>query len=221
MKAKVQQTQTVNPLLLTIPLLGLLVGLLAGAWPLLQERAVALPGHSAPTQQQQMETVYAPALSLASPSTTSSESLMLLPEEMPPLPDCSSLGVECDRWDVRLQNRGGDDVLDVKLKAGDDTIGHAQLMRVQTSQMDELYSLQRLGINEAWMGHIQVVKALRYNGLGAVMWKAGDAALRAASGGGVVRVVYDTVGWGERLMRHVPADWFIVKDAPMWVYVIP
>lgn len=228
-RAETRTRQTVNPTLVLFPLLLLLVLFMAAARPLLNDLSVSLPSHSGPApgpgRSWELETVYAPSIHLSVPAAsqagTSGPTVSISPEGMPDFPDCRELGFECDRWDVNWEQHGKNDVINVELKAGDRTIGQAQLMRVQVSEFDEISHLARFGIQDGWMGHIQVIRLLRNNGIGHVMWKAADAALAAASGGGVVRIVYDTAGWGHSLMRHVPADWFVVKDAPLWVYVIP
>lgn len=227
-----QRTTTkskLNSIFIALPLLALLAGMLVGAWnegllplPELSRRAVpaAHSGTSLDLQLEVLNPLPAP-FHQAVMADGSISARVPTDSGMPPLPDCSSLGIECDEWDVQLrETTDGNNILDVSLKSQGRTVGKAQLMRVETAEFEQLHLLHQQGVRQAWIGHIQVAKAFRSAGLGRLMWQAGDAALKIVAGSGTARAIVDTVGWGQSLMRTVPTEWFIIKDPPVWAYVI-
>lgn len=144
------------------------------------------------------------------------------PEEMPPPPNCRDLGIEeCD-WDVRFYDLGEEVEVRVKLKSGQGkTLGETQLVRVQTAEFPELAPLNQAGYRETWLAQVRVMRLLRGRGLGKLMWKAGDAALKITSGGGALRTFVDNnVGWGQSIMKHVPEYLFVWRNPPIWTYWI-
>lgn len=141
--------------------------------------------------------------------------------EMPPIPDCSDLGVDECRWEAHNMQSPSGDMIQVELRSSNGKVmGRAELLRVQTYEYPELQALQRMGYHDAWIARIEVLNVFRGNGLGRLMWKAGDAALKIASGGGAIRVFSDRAGWGQAIMKLVPKELIILSEAPMWAYII-
>lgn len=136
------------------------------------------------------------------------------------MPDCRSIAPEC-RWKGSVvRSADGRGLVEVELVDSKGTVvGRAQLMEVETAEFAELAPLREAGYSRGWIGHVQIARAYRGSGMGRLVWEAGDSFLRIVSAGsGAVRVVYDTVGWGESLMRAVQR--FLVEEAPLWAYLI-
>lgn len=143
------------------------------------------------------------------------------PGEMPPLPNCEELGIDDCRWRADLMESPSGDMIQVELREGSGkVVGRAELLKVQTSEYPELQALRQMGYREGWIARIEVRNVLRGNGLGRLMWRAGDAALKITSGGGAVRIFSDRAGWGQAIMKLVPKELIVLSRPPVWAYII-
>lgn len=143
--------------------------------------------------------------------------MYLTPSELPPPPNCEDIGLTDCEWEATSNDRS----MRVELVTEDgEVVGRTELLKVQTEEYPELSRLSRAGIREAWIARVEVMEALRGRGLGELLWRAGDMALKAGSGGGAVRVFSDRAGWGASIMRYVPQELFILKESPLWVYIV-
>lgn len=197
----------------------LLAALLFVAAQALPDIRISLPALTGPSWHLQQVAPWpefvAPAVTTAPGPDTA---IWLDPGDLPPPPDCRDLGVEECEWEA---NWIDDDMMQLQLKAKDGrVVGRAELLRVQTAEFPELHQLARLGYREGWIARVEVLNTLRGNGIGKVVWQAGDALLRVTSGGGALRIFSDQAGWGPRIMRYVDEAAFVLRQPPLWVYVI-
>jgi hypothetical protein len=148
----------------------------------------------------------------------------LLNQAMPPIPNCEELTVcpENSEWDAFVSNGkdGKPNLVTVELKSNGEVIGRHEFMRVSTADYEQTFMLHARGHESGWISNIQVVKAARGNGLGRLMVKAGDAALKLVPGG-TVHIFVDNAGWASRVLDFVPEeDWIIKGVETVWAYVI-
>ena len=144
---------------------------------------------------------------------------------MPPIPDCKELSVcpEDPEWDGFISNAkdGKPGLVTVELKSKGRVIARHEFLRINTADYEQTFSLHAQGHEQGWISNIQVIKEARGNGLGRLMVRAGDAALKLVPGGEAVHIFVDNAGWAERVLNFVPeSDWLIKGMDTIWAYIV-
>lgn len=149
---------------------------------------------------------------------------------MPNFPQCDGLDIARWCWRVSEATYKEGHLLNVDLLGDGTSIGNIQLLEMDT-QYVEISEAMNGYSDTVWLSAIKVARLARLNGIGRVMWLAGDRVLGYLSGcegvcSGVYHLFFNSSGsqaWMDSIRRSVFVAGYdvIYENTEMFIYEVP